>query len=126
MKVNWVGLIAVGLSAIALIAYKTHRSQEARSTAALPRVLLVADLREADSPSDPCAEIIHDVRAARARGVSVEELSSDSKSELLSRYHVLTIPTVLILGRKGEVVWRYEGEGTQVVAAVHSRLQQLR
>ena len=66
-------------------------------------MLLVADLSEADS-ADACAEIIHSVRAARERGVQVQELSPDSKSEMLRRYRVLTIPTVLILDRSGQVV----------------------
>ena len=125
MKGKWIGLVTVALIAVGIIAYKAHRKQDAASATAFPRVLLVADLREADDAGDPCAQIIHDVRAARARGVAVEELSSDSKSELLARYHVLTAPTVLILDPKGQVVSRYEGEGKQTVAALHSQLDQL-
>lgn len=125
MKGKWIGLVTVALIAVGIIAYKAHRKQDAAGAPPFPRVLLVADLREADDAGDPCAQIIHDVRAARARGVAVEELSPDSKSELLVRYHVLTAPTVLILDPKGQVVSRYEGEGKQTVAAVHSQLDQL-
>ena len=89
-------------------------------------MLLVADLREAGSDGDACAEIIHSVRAAQARGISVQELSPDSKSELLTRYHVLTFPTVLILDHNEQVVSRFEGEGRDTVAAVRSQMQQLK
>lgn len=129
MKVKWIGLFAVALIAGALIAYKVHVSQgmqTAGATAGLPRVLLVADLREADSDGDACAEIIHAVRAAHDRGIAVQELSPDSKSDLLTRYHVLTIPTVLILGRNGQVASRYEGEGRDTVKAVRAGLEQLK
>jgi hypothetical protein len=114
MKRKWIGLVAVALVALGIIAYKSHLSRETQSTATyamtvpagdapsqetqsavLPRVLLVADLREADSDGDACAQIIQDVRAARERGIAVQELSPDSPSDLLSRYHVLTVPTVL-------------------------------
>lgn len=125
MKGKWFGLLAVALIAVVIIAYKSHGTQETASTAAQPRVVLVADMREAGAEGDGCARIIHDVRAARARGVAVQEISPDSKSELLGRYHVLTVPTVLILETNGEVASRYEGESGQTVAAVHSKLEQL-
>lgn len=126
-KANWVGLAAVLAIAFAIIAYKARSSphQEDSSVAAPPRVLLVADMREADSPGDACAEIIHLVQAARERGIAVEELSPGSKSELVARYHVLTIPTVLILDPDGKVVARYEGESQQTVAGIRSQLLRL-
>ena len=125
MKVNWVGIVAVALVVIAITVYKV-RTKHATVAGAegLPRVLLVADLSEADS-ADACAEIIHSVRAARERGVQVQELGPDSKSELLRRYRVLTIPTVLILDHSGEVVSRFEGEDRQTVVAVRTHLAQL-
>lgn len=125
MKVNWPGILAVALVAIAITAYKVHVKHETVvGVAGLPRVLLVADLSEADS-ADACAEIIHSVRAARERGVPVQELSPDSKSEMLHRYRVLTVPTVLILDRSGQVVSRFEGEDRQTVVAVRTQLAQL-
>lgn len=125
MKVKWSGIVAVALVVIAITAYKIH-TKHATVTGAqgLPRVLLVADLSEADS-ADACAEIIHAVRAARERGVPVQELSPDNKSEMLHRYRVLTVPTVLILDRSGQVVLRFEGEDRQTVAAVRTQLAQL-
>ena len=127
MKMKWIGLLAVLLVAGAIIGYKAHRSPErqAASTSAFPRVLMVADLGEADATGDACAEIIHLVRAAHDRGIAVQELEPGSKSDLLTRYHVLTIPTVLILDRSGGVISRFEGEGRQTVAAVRAGLQQL-
>ena len=125
MKVNWVGIVTVVFIAITITAYKVHiKHAIVAGGDGLPRVLLVADLSEADS-ADACAEIIHSVRAARARGIQVQELSPDSKSELLRRYRVLTIPTVLILDHSGEVVSRFEGEDRQTVANLQAGLNQL-
>ena len=125
MKVNWSGISVVALVVIVITAYKIHTKHATIAGAkGLPRVLLVADLSEADS-ADACAEIIHSVRAARERGVLVQELSPDSKSEMLNRYRVLTIPTVLILDRSGQVVLRFEGEDRQTVVAVRTQLAQL-
>jgi len=126
MKTRIFGLIAVVLIAVGIITYKTNRTQKTQNTTTHPRVLLVADLREAGSDGDACAEIIHSVRAAQARGIAVQELSPDSKSNLLTRYHVLTIPTVLILDHNEQIVSRFEGEGTDTVAAVRSQMQQLK
>ncbi len=127
MRVNWIGLVAVLLIAGAIIGYRLHTSAAQRdgATPVLPRVLLVADLSEADTAGDTCAEIIHLVRAARDRGIVVQELKPGSKSDLLTRFHVLTIPTVLILDRGGQVVSRFEGEGRDTVAAIRAGLQQL-
>lgn len=125
MKVKWPGIVAVALVVIAIIAYKVHTKHATDARAqGLPMVLLVADLSEADS-ADACAEIIHSVRAARERGILVQELSPDSKSEMLHRYRVLTVPTVLILDRSGQVVLRFEGENRQTVVAVRTQLAQL-
>jgi hypothetical protein len=88
-------------------------------------VLLVAELSEADATGDPCAEIIHLVRSARDRGIAVQELEPDSKSDLLTRCHVLTTPTVLIMDGNGQVVFRFEGEGRDTVKTVRARLEQL-
>jgi hypothetical protein len=126
MKTRVFGLIAVVLIIVAILAYKTNRTQQTQRTTAHPQVLLVADLREAGSDGDACAEIIRSVRAAQARGIVVQELSPDSKSNLLTRYHVLTIPTVLILDHNEQVVSRFEGEGPDTVAAVRSQMRQLR
>lgn len=127
MKVKWIGLVAVALIAGAIIGYKAQRSSvtQAASSAAPPRVVLVADMSEANVPGDSCAEIIHLVQAAHNRGIAVKELEAGSKSDLLTRYHVLVIPTVLILDRHGKEVARYEGEGQETIKALRSKLKQL-
>ena len=125
MKVKWSGIVAVMLVVVGITAYKIHtKHAPVASENDLPRVLLVADLSEADS-ADACADIIRSVRAAHERGIQVQELSPDSKSEMLRRYHVLTIPTVLIIDRSGQVVSRFEGEDRQTVTAVREQLAQL-
>lgn len=117
--------IVVLLVAIGIIAYKVSTKRAVVATpAGLPRIVLVADLSEADS-ADACAEIIRSVRAARDRGVSVEEVNADSKSELLHRYRILTIPTVLILDDSGRVASRFEGEDQPTVLAVRNQLSKL-
>lgn len=124
MKVKWSGIVVVVVIVTAIVSYKVHVKNEAVTGGGSPRVLLVADLSEADS-ADACADIIHAVRAARERGIQVQELSPDSKSEMLHRYRVLTNPTVLILDRHGQVVLRFEGEDRQTVTAIRSQLAQL-
>jgi len=125
MKVKFSGIAAVMLVVAGIMAYKIHiRHAPVASESDSPRVLLVADLSEADS-ADACADIIGSVRAARERGIQVQELTPDSKSEMLRRYHVLTIPTVLIIDRSGQVVSRFEGEDRQTVTAVRDQLAQL-
>jgi hypothetical protein len=128
MKRKWIGLVAVLVIAGAIIGYKAYVSQKPSASASKadpPRVLLVAELSEADATGDSCAEIIHLVRSARDRGIAVQELEPDSKSDLLTRCHVLTIPTVLIMDGSGQVVSRFEGEGRDTVKAVRARLEQL-
>ena len=119
---KWIGVIAVAVIAGAIVFYKARVHQPEPTPADLPRVLLVADLGEADKPGDRCAEIIQAVRQARARGVAVQEYRPDSTSPLLSRYRVLTAPTVIILDARGEVVSRHEGEAPQTVAAIRTAL----
>jgi len=128
MKVKYIGLTAVVLIAAAIIGYKTHLAAAAQSAkhTATPRVLLVANLAEANETGDACAEIIHLVRAARKRGIAVEELDADSKSPLLARYHVLVIPTVLIFDRDGKEVQRLQGEGSDVVQKLRTALARLK
>jgi hypothetical protein len=76
----------------------------------VPAVVLVADLREAGSPNDGCAQIIQVVREARGRGISVMELMPDSDSVVLKNHRVVVAPTVLILDKNGQELSRFEGE----------------
>ena len=115
MRPRWLGVAAVVIVAVGIITYKEHRSRTSTNprvqglSSDNPEIILFVDPREADT-ADNCAEIIRVVRAAAKRGVVVRELSPDSESPLLKQYRVLTIPTVLILNRDGNVTSRYEGE----------------
>jgi len=128
MKVKYIGLTAVVLIAAAIIGYKTYLSkhEQVASQSQSPRVLLVANLAEANETGDACAEMIHLVRAAHDRGIAVQELDASSKSPLLARYHVLVIPSVLILDRNGKEVSRLEGEGGSVVQKLRAELARLK
>jgi hypothetical protein len=45
--------------------------------------------------------------------------------EMLRRYHILTVPAVLIIDRSGQVVSRIEGEDRETATAVRDQLGQL-
>ncbi len=119
------GLAAVLAAAIAVVAYKAVvKRGEARAPTSVhgPAVVLVADVREAESDCG-CGEIIRRVRAARARGVSVQELAPDDPAT--RRYGVTVAPTVVFLGKTGEVLSRREGEGPEVISAISAELERL-
>ncbi len=92
--------------------------------AAATSIVLVADPREADAPCG-CGDIIRAVRAAAARGVSVREVAPGTAPELTRRYRVLVMPTVLVLGPRGEESARFEGESSATVEALRARLRAL-
>lgn len=134
MKTRWIGLLSVVIVTAGIIAYKvenppqhaaeaTQLAQE-RSSAG-PEVILVANLSEANDKGDNCSEIIRLVRQAGQRGVNIREFSPDSDSPLIRKYHVLTIPTVLVL-EHGKVSERYEGESGATVREIRDRLTALR
>lgn len=137
MKTRWIGVAIVAALAVGLIAYKHDRAHisPARkmqlpvaaqaAPAAGPKVILVADLSEANDPGDNCAEIISLVRNVQKRGVKVQILSAHSRSPIIKRYRVLTIPTVLVLDN-GKIVSRYEGESGSTVHLIRERLASLR
>lgn len=119
------GLAAVLAAAMAVVAYKAVvKRGEARTPPSSrgPAVVLVADLREADTDCG-CGEIIRRVRAAKARGVSVAELAPDDPAT--RRYGVTVAPTVVFLGQGGEVVSRREGEGPEAISAIWADLERL-
>ncbi len=119
------GLAAVLAAAVAVVAYKAVvKRGEAGTppTSREPAVVLVADLREADTDCG-CGEIIRRVRAAKARGVSVQELAPDDPAT--RGYGVTVAPTVVFLGKTGEVVARREGEGPEAISAVSADLERL-
>lgn len=134
MKTKWIGLLSVVILAAGIIAYKVERPPQHAAEAtqlaqerssAGPEVILVANLSEANDKGDNCSEIIHLVRQAGERGVKIREFSPDSDSPLIRKYHVLTIPTVLVL-EHGKVPERYEGESGATVREIRDRLTALR
>ncbi len=127
MKVRWPGIVLVAVLVIGVVAIKRRipPSTAPSPSVRAPSVVLVADFREADASNDACAEIIRTVRQASARGVQVLELPPDSNSDMLRQHHVVTIPTVLVLGQNGAELVRFEGENTATVKAIQSRLAQL-
>lgn len=129
MKVKHIGLSVVVLITVAIIGYKMNLAAATTQTVSQtkkPRVLLVANLAEANETEDACADIIHLVRAAHKRGVAVEEVDANSKSPLLAQYHVLVIPTVLIFDRHGKEIYRLQGEGGNVVQQLRSDLARIK
>ena len=95
--------------------------EESRAEA---RSELVANLREANDKGDNCSIIIHLVREAGQHGIPIRELPPNSPSPLIKQYHVLTIPTLLVL-HHGRVVSRYEGESQSTVQQIRARLAKL-
>lgn len=125
MRVKWSAIVLVALVAVAIVTYKANKKHQSIAIAeGMPRIVLVADFSEAYT-ADACAEIIRSVRSAHDRGIRVAELSPDNKSEMLRRYNVLTVPTVLILDDTGRVISRFEGEDQPTVAAVRNQLAKL-
>jgi hypothetical protein len=126
MKVRWLGVGLVVVLVVCILLLKSRRHNVASATVSgTPSVILVADFREADEPYDNCATIIHAVREASKRGVRTFELAPDSKSALLRRYRVLTVPTVLVLDPSGNETTRFEGEDATTVRAIQTRLSVL-
>ena len=130
MKTKWIGLLAVVIVAAGIIAFKRDRAPRptVQTTQGIQSsktgIILVANLSEANDKGDNCSVIIHLVRQAGRRGIKIRELSPGSQSPLIRRYHVLTIPTVLVL-RHGRVVSRFEGESGSTVEKIRTRLATL-
>ena len=95
----------------------------AAASAGRPSVVLVADMREADTECG-CGQIIRRVRAAKTHGVVVQEVAPDD-AEAGRRYGVTVVPTVVFLDPRGQVVARREGESDETMAAVAADLASL-
>lgn len=128
MRRNAILMAAVVLMAVVLIAVKPRFKRPEAAAARVntdPTVILVADLREANEPGDNCAEIIRLVRDAEKSGIRVSELLPNSGSPVLRQHRVTVAPTVLILGKDGREVTRFEGEDGSTVEAIRARLRQM-
>ncbi|MFP5205149.1 MAG: hypothetical protein ACLGSH_07320 [Acidobacteriota bacterium] len=130
MKTRWIGILFVVVVVAGIIAWKRNSQPRAAAqnaqagSSATPQVILVANLREANDKGDNCSVIIHLVRDAGAHGIRIRELSAGSPSPLIKRYHILTIPTLLVLYHR-RVVSRYEGESQSTVQKIRTRLAKL-
>ena len=117
---RWIGIAAIAAGALGLVGYKTLTRGDAPAPVAQqkpPRVLLFADLREADE-SCGCGEVIRAVRAAAARGVPTRE-----NDEALGREHHVTVqPTVILLDAAGREAARREGESEATISALKKDL----
>ena len=127
MKVRWPGVALVVLLVIGtlLLKSRTRNSVAPATVKVTPSVILIADPSEANDSDDGCAVMFRAVRQAAKRGVAVAELAPNSNSDLLRQYHVLTVPTVLVLDNAGKEVSRFEGEDAATVKAVQTRLAAL-
>ena len=130
-----IALALVVLAVVGIIAVKAGSRAEsppagpaggeihAAAQAGRPAVVLVADMREADTECG-CGQIIRRVRAAKAHGVVVKEVAPDD-AEAGRRYGVTVVPTVVFLDPQGHVVARREGESSETMAAVAADLARL-
>lgn len=127
MKVRWPGVALVLVLVIGILFLKSRTRQNAgpATVTGTPSVILVADASEANDSDDGCAVMFRAVRQAAKRGVAVAEVAPNSDSDLLRRYHVLTVPTVLLLDKTGKEITRFEGEDVATVRAVQNRLDSL-
>ena len=127
MKVRWPGVALVALLVIGTLLLKSRirHNLPATTVEVIPSVILVADASEANDSDDGCAVMFRAVRQAAKRGVVVAEVAPNSNSDLLGRYHVLTVPTVLVLNKAGKEISRFEGEDAATVKAVQVRLAAL-
>ena len=106
MNPKTIGVVAVVLLAVGIVAYKSTRSSDTALADPLPAakqttttsasVVLVADPSEAES-SCICGQIIRSVRAARNQGVAVQEVDPEKSPDLAKGYKALVNPTVLVL-----------------------------
>ena len=103
---KWIGVAVIAAAAVAIIAYKTlSTSEQPTSTTGALRVLLFANLGEADDDC-PCGDIIRAVRGAASKGVATRE-----NDDAFGRQHKVTVePTVIVLDTSGREQLRFEGE----------------
>jgi hypothetical protein len=125
MKNKWLPITSVIVIVVSIVAIKTwlaNRPSESQVELLSPQVILVATSEEAASRTR-CGDIVRLVRSAAQHGIKVQELTPDSKSELLTRYRVMATPTVLIFGSNSTLRFRYEGESAETLEALRREIQ---
>ena len=117
MKVRWPRVALVVLLVVGTLFVKNRTRQNTPSVAptVIPSVIYVADPSEANDSDDGCSVMFRAVRQAARRGVRVAEIPPNSNSEVLRKYHVLTVPTLLVLDKTGKETGRFEGEDAATV-----------
>lgn len=129
MKKNWLAVTAVAVIAVGIVTYKQWIRMRpaafgtAKGTAKNGTglsLVLIADPRQGNE-LDGCGVIVRMVRAAAARGVPVREISSDTEPSLVSRYHIVVLPSVLVL-ENGSARRLYEGESLETVESIRAEI----
>ena len=125
MKTKLIGLLVIAAAVAGVVVYKVAAKPKDQAAAAAPagkapRVLLFADLGEADEDCG-CGHIIRSVREVAAHGVVTRENDDD----LGKKYKVTTSPTVVILDGEGHEQSRYEGESKSTIAKLREDLAKL-
>jgi len=125
VKAKWLPAMVVFAVVTMILIAKSRLTQPPAGPVAegvLPKMLLVATPEEAVSPTR-CGGIVRLVRAAAQRGIRVQELTPDSRSELIAHYRVFRTPTVLIFSPGGTVHSRFEGEEVATLEALRREIQ---
>ena len=127
MKTKLIGILVIAAAVAGVVVYKVAAKPKEQGAAAAPavagkapRVLLFADLGEADEDCG-CGQIIRSVREVAAHGVATRENDDD----LGKKYKVTTSPTVVILDGDGHEQARYEGESKSTIAKLRDDLAKL-
>ncbi len=122
-KTKLIGILVILAAVAGVVAFKVatkSNDQPVASTATGARVLLYADLREADEDCG-CGQIIRAVRDASAHGVVTRE----NDDGLGRSFKVTTNPTVVILDGHGHEETRYVGESKATIAQLREHLAKL-
>lgn len=130
MRRRWLGLVVIVALAGVVLTAKARRSSSTLvpiasvSSRADARILLFADPGEAKA-SCGCGEVFRSVRAAAARGVTIQEIAPRQNVSVAREHRVTVEPTVLMLDGQGHELRRYEGESTETLAAIRADLERL-
>ena len=119
---KWIGIAFVAAAVVAIIIIKSTGGPTATASTSpgAPRVLLFANLGEAEDDCG-CGHIIRTVRSAQKRGVPTRE----NDEELSKKYRVTTEPTVLILDTNGAEQQRFEGESKNTIQTLKTEIAKL-
>lgn len=118
-----VALGIVGYRDIAASAASRESASKIDLGGASTTVVLFADLGQDKEDICGCGRVIRAARAARARGVHMQEFDTTDAAELAFRYRALVSPTLLVLDENGAEKDRYEGGQDETFARMSTVLQ---